>query len=63
MIRRSMMHTSQCGASDEEIINEELSADIDGNDGWRRRQVGRNDWLARHVLDAWRPSAARRIPL
>src|SRR5262245_16685704 len=40
---------------DEEVIDEELAADVDGNDRGRRGQISRRDWLIRWLAVLRRP--------
>jgi hypothetical protein len=50
-----VVRAGQRGLLDEEVIDEELPADVDGDDAGRRGEVRRFDRLAGHVGEARRP--------
>jgi hypothetical protein len=51
IILRQVVRSRQRGVRDEEVIDEELSTDVDRNHGRRRREIGRRHRLAVNIRD------------
>ena len=50
-----VVDAAQRGVFDQEVVDEELAAYVDGDDSWRVGQVGNREWVAAGFDGAWRP--------